>query len=123
MSRDLKTTEMGERHEETVNTLFGFRASPGSGNQWRSPLDGRHTGNGYYRFGHDAKSTLGKSIGVSRAMWAKLLDQAHDLRPMLPLRFYATESLSRVQYDLAVVDLHDLQAMWSDAEAYRDLCR
>lgn len=55
-------------------------------------------------------STLGKSVGVSRAMWEKAVTQACAERPMLALRFYTTERLD-VGLDLAVINLHDFAEM------------
>jgi hypothetical protein len=112
---------MGQAHERHVCELMGFRPSPGSGNQDRAPLDGRHTAEGiHYRFGFDGKSTLRQSMSIGRDTWRKLCEQAHDLRPMLPIRFYDSGNLTVAQ-DLVVLDLNDLAELWQDAEAYQDL--
>lgn len=117
------TTDMSSNHEAYVNDLFGFTPSPGSGNRENRPLDGRHNpGDMHFAFGADCKSTLGKSLSVTLDGWAKLRDQAHNLRPMMPLRFYTTGDLTQVRYDLAVVELDDLVELWGDAESFQGLC-
>lgn len=98
---------MAEDHERYLADVLRGRKTRGSGNQFANPCDGRQ--NRYetgMAFAWDGKSTLGKSISVSRAMWDKLEEQAHGERPLLPLRFYNTERLS-VGLDLVVLDLDD----------------
>jgi hypothetical protein len=99
--------DMGDKHEAFLATLFGGYASRGSGNQWHNPMDGRTPRTLRYSYAWDGKSTLGKSIGVSREMWVKAVEQSGGHTPMLPLRFYDNEALD-VGLDLAVVSLHDL---------------
>jgi hypothetical protein len=103
--------DMGDTHEVFLADLFGGRQTRGSGNQWRDPMDG-HTSRKHQRFAFswDGKSTLAKSIGVSREMWAKAREQAGGNRPMLGLRFYGNEALE-VDKDLVVVDAHDFAEM------------
>ncbi|MEV5568172.1 hypothetical protein AB0L54_35760, partial [Streptomyces sp. NPDC052196] len=64
------------------------------------------------------KSTLGKGITNTRAMWAKALEQAGGERPMLTLRWYDDASLTRVGIDLAACDLLDFAEMREDAEKW-----
>lgn len=104
--------KMGDKHEADITErLEGARLSAGSGNQWRNPMDSRQD-----RYADplavaaDCKSTLGKSIGVSRAMWNKAKEQAHGERPILPLRFYADERLT-VDIDLVAMSLADYEEL------------
>lgn len=114
---------MGQKHEADVNKLLGLTPSPGSGNRENRPLDGRHNpGDVHYAFGADCKSTLGKSLSVTLDGWGKLRDQAHNLRPIMPLRWYRDGNLEHVIHDLVVVDLNDFKELWDDAEAYQGLC-
>lgn len=99
---------MGDKHEEFLAALFGGRQTRGSGNQWTNPMDGRTSRmTTRYAFAWDGKSTLSKSVSVTRKMWEKAVEQAGGERPMLAVRFYDTESLD-VGLDLALVNIHDL---------------
>jgi hypothetical protein len=111
--------EMGDRHEEYLIEVLGGKQSKGSGNQWHSPMDGRH--NRYaerYAFAWDGKSTTTATVGVTLPMWEKAQEQAGGERPMLALRFYPTERPTVQNVggtDLAVLDLLDLSALLVDA--------
>lgn len=97
---------MAKRHEAHVAEVLGGRLTVGSGNQWRDQTDGKHVhGSREYAFAWDCKSTLGKSISVTLAAWRKLLEQADDYLPAMPLRLYADERLTMPAADLVVVDL------------------
>jgi hypothetical protein len=72
-----------------------------------------------FAFAWDCKSTRGASITVSRKTWAKLEDQAGGERPMLPLRFYDTDTL-QVGLDLAVVRMDDLRELVTAVEDLRE---
>jgi hypothetical protein len=99
---------MGDKHEEFLCDLFGGRQSRGSGNQWHNTMDGRTSRREVrHAFAWDGKSTLGKSVSVSREMWRKAIEQAGGETPMLALRFYENERLD-VEYDLGLVNIHDL---------------
>ena len=100
---------MSDRHEADVAALLGCRMTKSSGNQFNDQMDGRHDG-GAWRFAFDGKATFGQSIGVSRAMWDKAIEQSHGARPLLPLRFYEDWRL-RPALDLVVADLNDLAEM------------
>lgn len=98
---------MGSAHESFLVSLLGGRQTRGSGNQWQNQMDGRHNRLlQTFAFAWDGKSTLGKSVGVSRAMWAKAVEQAHGERPMLALRWYDNERLD-VGLDLITMSAHD----------------
>ena len=95
-----------------------MRRTRGSGNQWRDQMDAKHDHTAcVYAFAVDGKSTLARSISVTRSMWEKAGEQASGERPMLALRFYNNASLE-VHADLAVCDLLDFAEMREDAERW-----
>lgn len=109
---------MGDAHEERLAQVLGMRRTRGSGNQWRDQMDAKHDRTTCtYAFAVDGKSTLAKSIGITRAMWAKAGEQAGGELPMLALRFYNNASLE-VGVDLAVCDLLDFAEMREAAEKW-----
>ena len=86
--------EMAEKHETWLARILGGRKTPGSGSQYRNPMDGRH--NRYtdrYAFAWDGKSTRAASISISRVMLDKAREQADAERPMIALRFYDDDRL------------------------------
>lgn len=106
MRRGLRN-KMGKLHEEALVTFLGGRKTKASGSQWRDQMDGRHNRmSRRFAFAWDGKSTLAKSISVTREMWAKAKEQAGGERPMLALRWYGNERLD-VAEDLVVLSLHD----------------
>lgn len=119
MSRSNRNYRMGDLHEAHLAAVLGGRRTRGSGNQWRDTMDGKHDPYEEFSFAWDGKSTLGKSIGVTREMWSKAEEQADGHRPMLALRWYADESLRRVDLDLAVVVLDDIAEMRGEVDALR----
>jgi hypothetical protein len=115
----LTTRKMSDAHEDWLVSVFGGRKTKGSGNQWHNQMDGRTSGRDvYYAFAWDGKSTLGKSVGVTRAMWDKAREQALPEQPLLPLRWYDTERLD-VGLDLVVIEARLLAELINDANAYR----
>lgn len=116
---NITTRKMSDAHEAWLVELFGGRMTKGSGNQWHNQMDGRQSSRQqYYAFAWDGKATLGKSVGVTREMWKKAVQQAGMERPMLPLRWYDTEQL-KVGLDLVVVSADDLACLIEDANLYR----
>lgn len=113
----LKTTRaMSDRHEDHLAEVLQGRKTRGSGNQFRDQMDGKQSYREQrYTFAWDGKATLGKSLSVTREMWAKAQEQAHWAIPILPLRFYANERLTQVEADLVVVDLDTLAEIQQDA--------
>jgi hypothetical protein len=115
---NITTRKMSDAHEAWLVDLFGGRMTKGSGNQWHNQMDGRQNSRQqYYAFAWDGKATLGKSVGVTREMWKKAVQQAGAERPMLPLRWYDTEQL-KVGLDLVVVSADDLACLIKDANRY-----
>jgi hypothetical protein len=113
------TKAMGDRHEADAAKWFSGRRARGSGNQFNNPADGRQSRyRNLFAFAWDCKSTRGASLSVSRKGWAKLRDQAGGERPMMPLRFYDTDTL-QVGLDLAVVDMDDLRELVTAVEDLR----
>jgi hypothetical protein len=72
-----------------------------------------------FAFAWDGKSTLGKSVGVSRVMWEKAKEQAGGERPALPLRFYDNERLD-VGEDLIVLGLDDFAELLAAANGVQE---
>lgn len=108
MAKRGTTRAMSDKHEEFLVDLFGGRRTRGSGNQASNPMDGRHSRmSEVCAFAWDGKSTLGKSVGVTREMWEKAEEQSHGERPMLALRFYDTDRLD-VGLDLVVISAQDM---------------
>lgn len=109
---------MGDAHEERLAEVLGMRRTRGSGNQWRDQMDAKHDRTSCtFAFAVDGKSTLAKSISITRAMWEKAGEQASGELPMLALRFYNNASLE-VHADLAVCDLLDFAEMREAAELW-----
>lgn len=107
--------KMGDAHEGFLAGLLGGRRTKASGAVWKDQMDGRHNRlRERFAFAWDGKSTLGKSIGVTRKMWEKAREQASGERPMLALRFYDTEALD-VGEDLVVLGVHDFAEVLQQA--------
>lgn len=119
-SASLTTRKMSDRHEEDlVEALDGIK-TVASGSTWSDKSDGHQLASeGYWRFAWDGKSTLGKSIGVSREMIAKLREQCRGLEPLLPLRFYRDTRLTLVDEDWVAVELETFAVMQRDANRWR----
>ncbi len=111
---------MGEAHEEWLAELFGGRKTRASGNQWRDQMDGRT--NRYlsnFAWAWDGKSTLSKSVSVSREMLKKAVEQAGAERPLIALRFYDDERL-RNHDDWIVVRADDFMELVTFAQVFSD---
>lgn len=92
------TRDLSDRHEAFVAEGLDGRVTAGSGSTFRDQADVRtQPDRGSFVWSADGKSTLGKSIGVSLAMLHKLVEQSHWARPLLPLRFYLDERLTRAE--------------------------
>lgn len=118
------TRDLSDRHEARLAAALGGRATRASGSTFRDQADGRHPhGSRSYVFAWDGKATLGQSIAVSRAMWAKIKEQAHGARPMVALCFYADERLTRVEASLVAVGEDDFVEMMEAAEDRQRLRR
>lgn len=108
--RKPSTRKMSERHEEYILSVIGGRRTRNSGAVWSDQMDVRNDVRAdEYAFAADGKSTFGESIGVSKAMWYKAVEQSADLIPILPLRWYADWKLD-VELDLWVIDDNTFRA-------------
>jgi hypothetical protein len=106
MSKHINHT-MSRHHEAAMVEALGGRTVVGSGNQAHDKMDGKHTSfSEHYAFAWDAKATMGQSVGVSRSMWGKAVEQAYDRRPMVGLGFYDDERLTTHTH-LVVVSMDD----------------
>lgn len=108
--------KMAEKHEGHVAKLLGGHRSKASGSQWTDQADGRtdHTEQ-EFAFAWDCKSTLAKSHTITTEMLDKLEEQAQGERPMMPLRWYADDSL-REWRDWVLILLDDAAEMIHEAE-------
>jgi len=105
------TREMSAKHEKFIADLIEGKRTRNSGAVWSDQMDVRNdVRDTRWAFAADGKATLGNSIGVSRDMWRKAVEQSHDLRPMLPLRWYNTDRLD-VGLDLVVISADDFREM------------
>lgn len=85
---------MSDAHEAHLSEVLGGRLTPGSGNQAANPMDARQSRyTTSVAFAVDGKSTLAKSISVTRSLLNKAKEQAHGERPLVALRFYDDERL------------------------------
>lgn len=121
MANKPTTRDMSDRHEDFLAELYGGRKTKGSGNQFNGQMDGR---NRRYEQAHalawDGKATQGKSIGISREMWTKAVEQSHGEIPLVALRWYGSGYGLRPELDLVALDAHDFAAILADARAYRE---
>jgi hypothetical protein len=115
---------MADIHEADIAEWIKGVVQKGSGNQWHSPGDVK---NGEYLthipITGDGKSTMGKSISVSRDMWNKITEQTFGQTPALFLRFYQPgEQVRQIDLDLAVVragffvDILEAARKWAEIE-------
>lgn len=115
------TRKMSDRHEDDLVAVLGGERTRNSGAVWSDQGDVHQTGmEGYYRFGMDGKSTLGKSISISREMLEKLREQSRGLEPALPLRWYRDDRLTMVDEDWIAIELDTFAQMQADANAWRN---
>lgn len=114
------TRKMSDRHEEDLAELLGGKRTRNSGAVWSDQSDGHHLqSEEHWRFAWDGKSTLGKSIGITRDMVTKLRQQSRGLLPLLPLRWYRDNRLTGVDIDMVALDLETFVEILDDANLYR----
>src|SRR4051794_3164394 len=101
--------KLSRLHESDVAELLGGHRSKSSGNQWHDAADGKHGHYDDFAFAWDCKCVLPttQSIRITRAELAKITTQAAGRRPLVPVRFYASER-GQIAYDMALVRIHDL---------------
>lgn len=111
---------MGDAHEASIAEWLKGRVQKGSGNQWHNQMDVVNDPATPHAMAGDGKSTLGKSISVTREMWAKAKEQTFQgMEPSLHLRFYADETLRKVDTDLTVVDSRFFAEVLHDAREWQ----
>lgn len=107
------TRKLSDKHEQFLADLFGEHSKimPGSGSGWAKQMDvrGSHTEEDF-AFAVDGKSTLRESIGVSRAMWEKAVEQSHNEIPALAFRWYSNYQLDP-ELDLICVEAQTFKAL------------
>lgn len=119
-SASLRTRKMSDRHEDDLVDLLGGVKTRNSGAVWSDQSDGHQTGlDQFWRFAWDGKSTLGKSVSVTRDMLEKLREQCRGLEPMLPLRWYANDRLTEVDEDWIAVEAETFAQILDDANQWR----
>lgn len=112
---------LSAKHEADIAEWLKGHASVSSGSQWHDQADGRQ--NRYtqeFAWAWDCKCAMPgtKSIGVTREMLHKLIEQAHGERPMLPLRWYSSER-GQVELDWVAVPKADLADVFDRLEQLR----
>lgn len=105
------TRKMSAAHEDYITTVLGGRRTRNSGAVWSDQMDVRNdVRDDRFAFAADGKSTFSESIGVSRAMWKKAVEQSGDLDTCLPLRWYDTYRLD-VGLDLIVISMNTFEEL------------
>lgn len=120
MTRKPTTRDLSDKHEAWLAELLEGRITRGSGSTFVDQMDGkndRHTQ--HYPLAWDGKATQGRSVGVSREMWGKAVEQAHGLTPALALRFYGPGYGLTPELDLIAVEANDFAAMLADARMFQ----
>lgn len=122
MTRKPTTRDLSDKHEAWLAELLDGRLTLGSGSTFVDQMDGkndRHTQ--HYALAWDGKATQSRSVGVSREMWAKAVEQSHGLTPALALRFYGPGYGLTPELDLIAIEANDFAALLADARAYRNI--
>lgn len=91
------TRQMSDRHESDWADALGGWVTPGSGSTFAAQLDVHTSRERRFHWRLDGKSTLSRSISITRKMLDKLVEQAHSARPLLPIRFYDNERLTSAE--------------------------
>jgi hypothetical protein len=115
------TAEMGSKHEQYLAGLFGGAKTRASGSKWFDQGDVRNSHDEPFAFCVDGKSTLGKSITVTREMIAKIRQEAQGESPAFGLRWYGNTGLDQVDEDWAMLTGDALGSLLADARAWRGL--
>lgn len=97
------TRAMSDRHEQFLAQLVGARRTPGSGNGFANQMDVRNDSREPYPLALDGKSTMARSITVTRDMIEKGEEQAHECQAGFALRFYDNDRLTKA-IDLILID-------------------
>lgn len=114
--KDIKH-RLSRQHEEDIHELLGGHSSKSSGNQWHDAADGKHDAYEELAFAWDCKCVMPwtKSLSISRTDISKIAEQGRGRKPMLPIRFYATER-GAVEHDLIAIRTDDFGELISLAK-------
>jgi hypothetical protein len=110
------SSKMSQKHEGFVAEELGGRKTKASGSQFNDQTDGR--GDRYSEhisLAWDCKATHAKSMGISREMLHKLVQQAGGDVPILPIRFYEDTRLRNYE-DWVIIRFATLVEMKEMAE-------
>jgi hypothetical protein len=111
---------MSDSHEDFLADLLGGVKSVGSGNGFKDQMDGRNKRYDQpFALAWDGKSTLGNSVGVTREMWRKAVDQSHGEIPVLALRWYQDYRLQS-DLDLVTLSAHDFVEILDAARKWKE---
>ncbi len=121
MANDPTTRDLSSKHEAYLADLFNGRMTRGSGSTFADQMDGKNNRHVQaHALAWDGKATRGKSVGVTREMWAKAVEQSHGLTTVLALRWYSPGNSLRPELDLIVMQADDFAELLADARAYRE---
>lgn len=121
MASDPTTRKLSDQHEIWLAELLGGRRTKGSGNQFNDQMDGKNDRHATpHPLAWDGKATRGKSVGLTRAMWEKAVEQSHGLTTVLALRWYSPGNSLRSGLDLVVLEANDFAEILADARAWRE---
>jgi hypothetical protein len=89
-----------EQFEHEVQDVLDLRSTPGSGNQWHDPSDGRSRPDDPYKLMVDCKHTESASYSLAAPMLQGWLDKAAELgyRFALPVRMEGGASVRTRQW-------------------------
>jgi hypothetical protein len=95
-----------EQFEHSVQELLDLRSTPGSGNQWHDPSDGRSRPEDPYRLMVDCKHTEAKSYNLNSGVLQGWWEQAAELGYHFALPVRLAGSVGR-QRDWVAIPLDD----------------
>lgn len=113
--------QMGDVHEADIAEWIGGSQTKGSGNQWHSQMDAKNGINKVpFPIAGDGKSTLGKSLSDTRELWKKFTEQSFGEIPAHFKRFYADQTLRKVDLDLVTIRVDDFVRLLEAARKWAD---
>jgi hypothetical protein len=122
VARKPTTRDLSDKHEAWLAELLDGRITRGSGSTFVDQMDGKNNRlTQHYPLAWDGKATQRGSVGVSREMWDKAVEQSHGLTPALALRFYGPGYSLTPELDLIAVEANDFAALLADARAYQTI--
>ncbi len=112
---------MSDAHEADIAEWTGGRRQKASGSQWQNQGD---TKNGEFLvpfpITSDGKSTLARSVSVTRSMWQKIVEQTFNQIPAIFLRFYKDDTLRQADLDLVVLEAQTFAEILHYARKWRE---